>query len=89
MQQGFASGDCDRDVYAVRKFVNDGHNILLAQSFAKNFGLYGIVIRYGVLFIPVLCMFIDMQDAIVKASVLVLVLLYAKMRKKRRRLKAN
>lgn len=39
--QGFASGDCERDVYAVRKFVDDGHLIGLAQSFAKNFGLYG------------------------------------------------
>merc|ERR1712137_395113 len=39
--QGFASGDCERDVYAVRKFVEDGHLIGLAQSFAKNFGLYG------------------------------------------------
>ncbi|KAJ3060730.1 Aspartate aminotransferase, mitochondrial [Quaeritorhiza haematococci] len=39
--QGFASGDPDRDAYAVRKFVKDGHNVLLAQSFAKNLGLYG------------------------------------------------
>jgi len=39
--QGFASGDPDKDVQAVRTFVADGHNIALAQSFAKNFGLYG------------------------------------------------
>jgi aspartate aminotransferase, mitochondrial len=39
--QGFASGDCEKDVQAVRLFVEDGHNIALAQSFAKNFGLYG------------------------------------------------
>jgi aspartate aminotransferase len=39
--QGFASGDCDQDAYAVRKFVDDGHNILLSQSFSKNMGLYG------------------------------------------------
>eukprot|EP00975_Prorocentrum_lima_P027711 5824343-Prorocentrum_lima.AAC.1 len=39
--QGFASGDAEKDAWAVRKFVEDGHNILLAQSFAKNFGLYG------------------------------------------------
>jgi len=38
--QGFASGDCEKDVQAVRLFVEDGHNIALAQSFAKNFGLY-------------------------------------------------
>lgn len=39
--QGFASGDTDRDAYAVRLFVQEGHNIVLAQSFAKNMGLYG------------------------------------------------
>jgi aspartate/tyrosine/aromatic aminotransferase len=25
----------------VRLFIKDGHNVLIAQSFAKNFGLYG------------------------------------------------
>jgi len=39
--QGFASGDPEKDVAAVRLFINDGHNIGLCQSFAKNFGLYG------------------------------------------------
>lgn len=39
--QGFASGDPVKDAAAVRHFVADGHNILFAQSFAKNFGLYG------------------------------------------------
>jgi len=39
--QGFASGDFDRDAYAVRLFLEDGHTIALAQSFAKNMGLYG------------------------------------------------
>ncbi|MFH4976808.1 hypothetical protein AB6A40_003517 [Gnathostoma spinigerum] len=39
--QGFASGDVDRDAFAVRYFVEQGHNIALAQSFAKNMGLYG------------------------------------------------
>ena len=34
--QGFASGDTDRDAFAVRHFVKEGHNICLAQSFAKN-----------------------------------------------------
>lgn len=34
--QGFASGDTDKDAYAVRHFVKEGHNIALAQSFAKN-----------------------------------------------------
>ena len=39
--QGFASGDIIRDAFAVRYFVEHGHQILLAQSFAKNLGLYG------------------------------------------------
>ena len=39
--QGFASGDAEADAYALRFFVNEGHNVMLAQSFAKNFGLYG------------------------------------------------
>lgn len=39
--QGFASGKPDRDAEAVRQFVSAGHSILLAQSYAKNFGLYG------------------------------------------------
>ncbi|XP_010890986.1 glutamic-oxaloacetic transaminase 2a, mitochondrial [Esox lucius] len=39
--QGFASGDIDRDAWAVRYFIEQGHNILLSQSFAKNMGLYG------------------------------------------------
>lgn len=39
--QGFASGDAEADAYALRFFVEQGHNIVLAQSFAKNFGLYG------------------------------------------------
>lgn len=39
--QGFASGDTVKDSQALRMFVEDGHNVLLAQSFAKNMGLYG------------------------------------------------
>jgi len=38
--QGFASGDLDKDAAAVRLFVNKGFELLCAQSFAKNFGLY-------------------------------------------------
>lgn len=38
--QGFASGDADKDAAAIRLFVEDGHNVCLAQSYAKNFGLY-------------------------------------------------
>ena len=39
--QGFASGDAEADAVALRSFVEDGHQILLCQSYAKNFGLYG------------------------------------------------
>lgn len=34
--QGFASGDTNKDAFAVRHFIKEGHNIVLAQSFAKN-----------------------------------------------------
>ncbi|PFH58396.1 hypothetical protein XA68_13737 [Ophiocordyceps unilateralis] len=39
--QGFASGDLARDAAAVRYFVDQGFELLVCQSFAKNFGLYG------------------------------------------------
>lgn len=39
--QGFASGDAVRDAAALRLFVESGENVFLAQSFAKNVGLYG------------------------------------------------
>ena len=39
--QGFASGDLARDAGAVRLFVELGFELCVAQSFAKNFGLYG------------------------------------------------
>ncbi|RDY10190.1 Aspartate aminotransferase, mitochondrial [Mucuna pruriens] len=39
--QGFASGDPERDAKAIRIFLEDGHLIGLAQSYAKNMGLYG------------------------------------------------
>jgi len=39
--QGFATGDAERDAFPVRQFIKDGHNVTIAQSFAKNFGLYG------------------------------------------------
>ncbi|KAJ3130870.1 Aspartate aminotransferase, cytoplasmic [Physocladia obscura] len=38
--QGFASGDLDKDAWAVRHFVEQGFDMLIAQSFSKNFGLY-------------------------------------------------
>ena len=39
--QGFASGDLARDAWAVQYFVSQGFELCVAQSFAKNFGLYG------------------------------------------------
>lgn len=39
--QGFASGDPERDAKAIRIFLKDGHLLGIAQSYAKNMGLYG------------------------------------------------
>ncbi len=39
--QGFASGDLENDAWAIRYFVAEGFELCIAQSFAKNFGLYG------------------------------------------------
>ncbi|CAO2841923.1 unnamed protein product [Amaranthus hypochondriacus] len=39
--QGFASGSLDEDAHSVRKFVADGGECFIAQSYAKNMGLYG------------------------------------------------
>jgi len=37
--QGFATGSLENDAFAVRYFVDQGFEMLCAQSFAKNFGL--------------------------------------------------
>lgn len=39
--QGFATGDLTQDNFAIRYFVEQGFELLVAQSFAKNMGLYG------------------------------------------------
>jgi len=39
--QGFASGDPSKDAYALRLFSQENVPLLFAQSFSKNFGLYG------------------------------------------------
>lgn len=39
--QGFASGDLEKDAFAVRFFIEKGAEVIICQSFAKNFGLYG------------------------------------------------
>ena len=48
--QGFASGDVDKDAFALRHFVNEGLEVALAQSFAKNMGLYGKLVFDVVVF---------------------------------------
>lgn len=39
--QGFASGDTVKDAFALRYFMKELGQLCLAQSFAKNMGLYG------------------------------------------------
>lgn len=39
--QGFASGDTNKDAFPVRYFIEQGQQLALCQSFAKNMGLYG------------------------------------------------
>lgn len=39
--QGFASGSLTRDNFAIRHFVDQEFELAIAQSFAKNLGLYG------------------------------------------------
>ena len=39
--QGFASGDLAKDGWSIRYFIEQGFELIIAQSYAKNFGLYG------------------------------------------------
>ncbi|KAF2069328.1 hypothetical protein CYY_009356 [Polysphondylium violaceum] len=39
--QGYASGDLDNDAYSARLFLSRGFEMFSAQSYSKNFGLYG------------------------------------------------
>lgn len=43
--QGFASGDLCKDAWSVRYFVSQGMELMCAQSFAKNFGLYSMYFK--------------------------------------------
>jgi len=38
--QGFASGDAERDGFVVKLWAEEGLEMMVAQSFSKNFGLY-------------------------------------------------
>jgi aspartate aminotransferase len=49
--QGFASGDLDKDAFAIRLWTELGAEFFIAQSFAKNFGLYGIFKKTQILLI--------------------------------------
>ncbi len=71
--QGFASGDAEADAYALRLFVDKGHNIVLAQSFAKNFGLYGE--RTGTL--SVVCSTPDEKEAVMSQLKLIIRPMYS------------
>ena len=42
--QGFASGSLDEDASSVRSFVSRGLEVLIAQSYSKNLGLYAEMI---------------------------------------------
>jgi len=44
--QGYASGDLHKDGFSQRLFASSGLEYFIAQSFAKNFGLYGERIGY-------------------------------------------
>lgn len=48
--QGFVSGDPDKDAYSVQLFARNKMPMMVIQSFAKNFGLYGQ--RVGCFSIP-------------------------------------
>ena len=39
--QGFATGDLEKDAWPIRYFINEGFQMIVSQSFAKNAGLYG------------------------------------------------
>jgi aspartate/tyrosine/aromatic aminotransferase len=39
--QGFATGDFEKDAFSIRYFASQGLSMIITQSFAKNFGLYG------------------------------------------------
>ena len=39
--QGFASGSLEQDGYSIRLFIEEGFQMVVAQSFAKTMGLYG------------------------------------------------
>lgn len=71
--QGFASGSAEDDAQAFRYAVSQHVPILLAQSFAKNFGLYGE--RVGTL--SVVCGDAEQRDHILSELKLIIRPLYS------------
>jgi aspartate/tyrosine/aromatic aminotransferase len=51
--QGFATGDLEKDAWPIRYFIQQGFQMIIAQSFAKNMGLYGE--RVGALHVVAAC----------------------------------
>ena len=47
--QGFATGDTEADAHAIRLFIEKGHHIILAQSFAKVKSYYYTYYTYYIL----------------------------------------
>jgi len=71
--QGYASGDLDKDAFAVRLFESMGFEMFLCQSFAKNLGLYGE--RIGML--HVICATADSNKAVLSQLKLVIRPMYS------------
>jgi aspartate aminotransferase len=74
--QGFASGDAEQDAFALRHFCSSTTQlpaIMLAQSFAKNFGLYGE--RCGTF--SILCADEDQRDRVLSQLKLIIRPMYS------------
>jgi len=71
--QGYASGDLDKDAFAIRLFLSMGFEMFMCQSFAKNLGLYGE--RIGML--HVVCGTADAAKAVLSQLKLVIRPMYS------------
>ncbi|XP_028781316.1 aspartate aminotransferase 1-like [Neltuma alba] len=71
--QGFASGSLDADAQSVRMFVADGGELLIAQSYAQNMGLYAE--RVGAL--SIVCKSADVASRVESQLKLVIRLMYS------------
>lgn len=80
--QGFASGNIDEDAYAVRKFIDDKHNLILAQSYAKNMGKYQLKFDRKNSNDVRSCVFFSPFEQVSTANVSVRLLLFVKTKKR-------